>query len=236
MISNFTPEKARPLWERWARYEYHFGDFSATLKLEKRITEVYPNGWSPSSNTNELDTKANVIDPPIKLFAQRYTYLGIDAIAGRDLGFAQRGKQPPPTAPIPTAIQPPTAPAAEREGGRALDRAPVGPRRTSPEPRRRREPSPPPAKRFKPSSPPPPARRNDRAPPRERDRWDDGGVTPRRAASPAQPAKDAIPAPLIYFLSLLPSASAFDGKFMMNFMHLLRISTDRAFRPCFQDR
>jgi cleavage stimulation factor subunit 3 len=44
VISSFTPEKARPLWERWARYEYHFGDFVATQRLEKRIAEVYSNG------------------------------------------------------------------------------------------------------------------------------------------------------------------------------------------------
>lgn len=151
-------------------------------------------------------------DPPIKLFAQRYTHLGIDAIAGRDLGFAQRGKNPAPVAaPIPV-VQPPTAPAAEREKEHNSDRIPP-PRRASPEPRRRRDPSPPPAKRFKPSSPPP--RRDGRPLPREREggRWgDEGGSTPRRAASPAQPPKDATPAALIYFLSLLPSASAFDGK------------------------
>lgn len=46
VISSFTPEKARPLWERWARYEYHFGDFAATQKLEKRIAEVYSNGMA----------------------------------------------------------------------------------------------------------------------------------------------------------------------------------------------
>ncbi len=44
VIPTFSPEVARPLWERWARYEYNFGDFAASQKLEKRLAEVYPNG------------------------------------------------------------------------------------------------------------------------------------------------------------------------------------------------
>ncbi|KAF9530907.1 hypothetical protein CPB83DRAFT_919848 [Crepidotus variabilis] len=70
VISSFPPEKARPLWERWARYEYQYGDLEAALKLEKRMADVYPT------------------DPPIKRLAQRHIYLGTDAIADRDLGFA----------------------------------------------------------------------------------------------------------------------------------------------------
>ncbi|PPR07843.1 hypothetical protein CVT24_002988 [Panaeolus cyanescens] len=70
MIPNFPADKARPLWERWARYEYQYGDLEASLKLERRMAEVYAS------------------DPPIKRFAQRHMYLGTDAIADRDLGFA----------------------------------------------------------------------------------------------------------------------------------------------------
>ncbi|KDR71055.1 hypothetical protein GALMADRAFT_254221 [Galerina marginata CBS 339.88] len=70
VIPTFPPERARPLWERWARYEYQYGDLEAALKLEKRMAEVYTS------------------DPPIKRLAQRHMYLGTDAIAERDLGFA----------------------------------------------------------------------------------------------------------------------------------------------------
>ncbi|TFY78801.1 hypothetical protein EWM64_g5207 [Hericium alpestre] len=69
-ISNFPADRARPLWERWARHEYQYGDLAAALQLEKRMAEVYPN------------------DPPIKRFAQRHTYHSTDAIASRDLGVA----------------------------------------------------------------------------------------------------------------------------------------------------
>ncbi|KAI0337339.1 Suf-domain-containing protein [Trametopsis cervina] len=69
VVNVFSAERARPLWDRWSRYEYQFGSLEAAQALEKRIAEVYPN------------------DPPIKRFAERHKYLGTDAIAVRDLGF-----------------------------------------------------------------------------------------------------------------------------------------------------
>ncbi|EIW81739.1 Suf-domain-containing protein [Coniophora puteana RWD-64-598 SS2] len=57
VITTFTPDKARPLWERWARYEYQFGDLKAAQALEKRIAEVYPNGQSPISSPLIPDTR-----------------------------------------------------------------------------------------------------------------------------------------------------------------------------------
>ncbi|KAF9487681.1 Suf-domain-containing protein [Pleurotus eryngii] len=44
VISNLSADRARPLWERWASYEYQYGELEAVQKLEKRIAEVYPNG------------------------------------------------------------------------------------------------------------------------------------------------------------------------------------------------
>ncbi|KAG5222098.1 mRNA 3'-end-processing protein [Salix suchowensis] len=70
VIGNLPADKARPLWERWARYEYQYGELEAVQKLEKRIAEVYPN------------------DPSMKRFAQKYMYHGVDFIAVRDLGFS----------------------------------------------------------------------------------------------------------------------------------------------------
>lgn len=46
VIGSFSPDTARPLWERWARYEYQYGDLEAAQKLEKRMAEVYPQGQS----------------------------------------------------------------------------------------------------------------------------------------------------------------------------------------------
>lgn len=44
VIAVFPTEKARSLWERWSRFEYQNGDLQASLTLEKRIAEAYPNG------------------------------------------------------------------------------------------------------------------------------------------------------------------------------------------------
>ncbi|KAK1231479.1 mRNA 3'-end-processing protein rna14 [Marasmius sp. AFHP31] len=79
VIGTFQPADARDLWERWARYENQYGDLETVQKLEKRIAEVYPS------------------ESPIKRFASRYTYLNIDGIASRDLGFARAKKEISPT-------------------------------------------------------------------------------------------------------------------------------------------
>ncbi|EMD41132.1 hypothetical protein CERSUDRAFT_43736 [Gelatoporia subvermispora B] len=44
VIGTFPADRARPLWELWARHEYQFGDLAAAQKTEKRMSEVYPNG------------------------------------------------------------------------------------------------------------------------------------------------------------------------------------------------
>src|SRR6266545_2628613 len=88
VIPNFPPEHARPLWERWARYEYQYGDLEAALKLEKRMAEVYPGGAFVRHLHLSCPTNIRSKDPPIKRLAQRHIYLGTDAIADRDLGFA----------------------------------------------------------------------------------------------------------------------------------------------------
>lgn len=46
VIGRFNGDKARPLWERWARYVYQFEHLEEAQKLEKRIAEAYPNGIS----------------------------------------------------------------------------------------------------------------------------------------------------------------------------------------------
>lgn len=75
VIPTFPEERGgRDLWERWARYEYQYGDLEGSLRLEKRWAEAFPK------------------DPPIKRFAQRYTYLKVDAIANRDIGVAATKK------------------------------------------------------------------------------------------------------------------------------------------------
>lgn len=44
VVNLFPADRARSIWDRWARYEYQFGSLEASLALEKRISEVFPNG------------------------------------------------------------------------------------------------------------------------------------------------------------------------------------------------
>lgn len=61
--------KARPLFTRWYEYESMYGDLTSAQKLAARMVEV--------------DTSAN----SLTLFGQRFSYLGCDPIARRDLGM-----------------------------------------------------------------------------------------------------------------------------------------------------
>jgi cleavage stimulation factor subunit 3 len=46
LILKFTPDKARPIWELWAKHEYTYGDLAACQKMEARFAEAYPSGKS----------------------------------------------------------------------------------------------------------------------------------------------------------------------------------------------
>ncbi|KAK7450527.1 mRNA 3'-end-processing protein rna14 [Stygiomarasmius scandens] len=75
IVSTPSFEQSRSIWECWFKYEYQYGTLDAARNLEKRMMKVFPN------------------DPPIKRFAQRYTYLATDAIASRDIGAAMSKKE-----------------------------------------------------------------------------------------------------------------------------------------------
>lgn len=141
------------------------------------------------------------IDPPIKQFAYKYTYLAVDAIASRDLGFGAKqsvGTPAPAPKPEPT-LTPVPNPSLNLPSTNATNKRAASPAR-------RRDPSPPPPKRFKGNSPPPGGRRDF-----DRDRGRDHG---RRGHSPHRHRGrdiDAVPDGIVWFLSSLPSATVFDG-------------------------
>ncbi|KAI5120731.1 hypothetical protein M0805_006437 [Coniferiporia weirii] len=228
-VGTFTPKKARPLWERWARYEYQYGDLEAALKLEKRMAEVYPD------------------DPPIKRFAQRHLYSSIDGIANRDLGLAearkaqnhaQSGLSRSDTIPAITVGAPGAPPASTQSqvynsSGSASFKRVASPDREPRERERRREEPKPPLKRARDASPPPRERwagaggnrrfgspawadrerfdrgdrdRVDRERDRERER------SPRRhVPEREEPPRPVIPQVLSWFVGQLPPPALFDG-------------------------
>lgn len=169
-----------------------------------------------------FDILRNPADAPLKRFAARFTYNGIDEIASRDLGFG--------TGPI---AQPPPLPRLESQSASIKRSHPESPRQSPriPEARyrngrddragpmaggRMEEPR---AKRAKPSSPPRrEAVRNNRrdlSPPMRAER-------PPMPIAPVGPEMDrsGLPKAVVWFLGNLPRPDLFDGK-------ILRIHPDR---------
>ncbi|KAI1792566.1 Suf-domain-containing protein [Ganoderma leucocontextum] len=215
VIGTFSPDKTRPLWERWSKYEYQYGDLSAAQKLEKRMAEVYPN------------------DPPIKRFAERHKYSHVDSIATRDLGFvlSRSGSGGARTNgssgllgrsdTLQSIVSDTVAKSATPTQGSSSSK-----RASSPDHRRRDESRDYPSKRARPSSPGPGRGR-------DRERWD--GPPHRRHGSPMwerERERDAPPPPpprgrfkeekeedkgvqlpnvLTWFIGTLPSPDSFDG-------------------------
>lgn len=203
-VNNFPPEKARPIWDRWARYEYQYGTLEACHLLEKRMAEVYPQ------------------DPPIKRFAERHKYLGCDAIAVRDLGFTfGRGNGSANKTEAQPTPSPTTQPSSQAPPAAAPAKRPV-----SPDHRRRDESRSssdyPPSKRQRPVSPP---RGHDRdrwgdgrgrgryasPSPWERERERDGGHGRKYEREREEDKSVAIPPVLSWFVGMLPSPASFDG-------------------------
>ncbi|KAF5390357.1 hypothetical protein D9757_002906 [Collybiopsis confluens] len=188
VIPTFNPEESRPIWERWARYEHQYGDLEASQKIDKRMAEIYPN------------------DPPIKRFAQRHIYLGLDAIASRDIGARVKKETNARGAESLTSIS--SSNDRSSSSGSLLKRQP------SPEHEKRRGDHGG-HKRQRNASP---------ARDRERDRWDG----PSRRRSPGPPEKDrsfnnrriekeredekpvVLPQALSWFIGQLPPPSTFD--------------------------
>ncbi|KAF9538193.1 mRNA 3'-end-processing protein rna14 [Mortierella hygrophila] len=71
-LINMSPEKARPLWEKFSEYENKYGDLAAINKVEKRRREVYPD------------------DSVISCFASRYSYNELKVIEEMDMGASIR--------------------------------------------------------------------------------------------------------------------------------------------------
>ncbi|KAG8853862.1 mRNA 3'-end-processing protein rna14, partial [Serendipita sp. 411] len=63
IVVSMEAEKARPIWQRWLSYQMSIADLPTLQKLDKRIADTYPK------------------DRAMKLFAQRYLYLGIEVVA-----------------------------------------------------------------------------------------------------------------------------------------------------------
>lgn len=219
----FPPDRARPLWDHWARYEYRFGSLEAVQSLERRISEVYLPGECYYRRTViTLDLLSVCIEPPIKRFAERHKYFGIDTIAVCDLGvlFGRGGHSSGKKINESTKSNTLKSIESTQPSSRSQPSPVSAKRQSSPNHRRRdnsrsRNDHGPPAKRQRPDSP---ARKYNR------ERWD--GASRKRHESPSQrdqqtdrhPRNDGsrrsevvLPPILPSFIGQLPPPSAFEG-------------------------
>ncbi|GAA5932051.1 hypothetical protein JCM3775_004224 [Rhodotorula graminis] len=67
-VSLLGPDQAKPIWDRMAAYEFQYGDHLAAQKMAKRYAEAFP------------DT------PATTRFAQRHQHLGLEDAFAQDLG------------------------------------------------------------------------------------------------------------------------------------------------------
>lgn len=56
MVKIVPADRARQIWDKWARYEYQFGTLEAAQSLEQRMSEVYPTGELSNQGVSFSDT------------------------------------------------------------------------------------------------------------------------------------------------------------------------------------
>ncbi|KAI0092880.1 Suf-domain-containing protein [Irpex rosettiformis] len=225
VVNIFPADRARPIWDRWARYEYQFGSLEAAQSLEKRISEIYPN------------------DPPIKRFAERHKYLGTDAIAVHDLGFViSRGNGNGSSGrsnasslgrtETQSSVLNITSSQPQQSQGSVTKRAPSPDHRRRDDSRGGSTDYGPPSKRARANSP------QQRTYPDRDERWGrrrhgspsgwdrerERESTARRPDREKEEEKSVIPNVLSWFVGQLPAASSFDGPVFRtdDLMQLLR--------------
>jgi cleavage stimulation factor subunit 3 len=96
-VSKLSPQAARPLFDRFYKYECEYGETGAIRKLSKRIADLYPEGiiLKPLHLTAESN---------LRRFMTRHTTFGVNPVAIYDL---------PPS--LPPAIPEHPAPAHDED-------------------------------------------------------------------------------------------------------------------------
>ena len=235
-ISKIPANKAKPLWDRWARYECQFSDLSAIQKLDARIAEAYPEGVPIPPSQPNLKLKAMLASAQqIFRFAERHVYQGLTEMLTKDLGLLPTGAAAKREARSPSASRSPSPPYRANKRGPSEDRynGPPGVggyRRRSPSPERRFGPAGG-LKRMRRDSMSPPPHRRGPPPPQMRGRpmspqpgMMGGGPGPRRFPSPPRGGPgggryeeenrlfDEIPEAVVFFMSILPNKITFNGE------------------------
>ncbi|GAA5902824.1 hypothetical protein JCM8208_006485 [Rhodotorula glutinis] len=205
-VSLLGPDQAKPIWDRMAAYEFQYGDHLAAQKMAKRYADAFP------------DT------PATTRFAHRHQHLGLEDAFAQDLGpsFVRQIKGDSRSArsasPEERALRTKRGLSAGPENGAA---APAGyavdDGGDAKRPRHGPSPSPAPQAQGAPTGP---------GGPPGGPGWNPGMGDHRRSAPQAAPALNRaqpymldprgadvaiLPDAVVFFLSLLPNASSFNG-------------------------
>ena len=84
-VSKLSPQAARPLFDRFYKYECEYGETGAIRKLSKRIADLYPEGTI--MRPHHLTIESN-----LSRFMVRHSSFGVNPVAIYDL--------PPPLPPV----------------------------------------------------------------------------------------------------------------------------------------
>ena len=191
-VSSMPPERARMVWDRWAMYEYNYGDASGIARLEARMSDLYPGC------------------PAVESAANKLRYRALDWVRARELGMEvpmkrskdskrkaeARSSAPEELVPDPTKTNDSKADAPSGGGGRTMEdiRRSLA---TSAEPVKRTR-----GKAEEKSAKKSKSAVNDASRKGVRD-------TPPPPLGP--PPVPMIPDAILYFMSLLPHAMTYDG-------------------------
>ncbi|EFP79653.1 mRNA 3'-end-processing protein rna14 [Puccinia graminis f. sp. tritici] len=225
-VSKIPPESARPLWRRWAAYEFIYGDKAASEKLNSRVAEIFPD-WGV-----------------VERLSDRHAYADLGDVLGRELGTAiepipLRNRSPSPAPGHQEGFGFKRGGAGGHEAGHHPGGIPSGPasyrnrqqqhhlrdRSFSPDfrpkrPRGQRS-SLSPERRNGPASLPPSVIDGPSNPPSKRGRENyENNPKRNRFSSPPSRSRESPPPPnpyawfpegLRYFLGILPLATSFEG-------------------------
>ncbi|GAA5959836.1 hypothetical protein JCM8115_004873 [Rhodotorula mucilaginosa] len=180
-VAVIEPAKAKPIWDRMAQYEFQYGDHLAAQKMAQRYADTYP------------EIGATV------LFAQRHQHAGLEDSYSLDLGPSfvrqiKRGRQSRSPSPTPRQKRELSAEAHGETNGdtKRQRRASASPGPSGPGPNWRGPPD-----QHRPAAGPQAAPALNRPQPYMLD--------------PQGRDVAILPDAVVFFLSLLPSAQAFNG-------------------------
>ena len=193
-VSSLPPERARIVWDRWATYEYNYGDASGIARLETRMSDLYPGR------------------PAVQSAAHKLQYRTLDWVRAHELGMEvsmARPKESKRKAESRSSASEVSAPEPTKTSDSKAD-APSSGGRTMEDIRRSLATSADPVKRTRGKSEEKSTKKS-KSTVHDAPRKGARDTPPPSSSSLAPPPVPTIPDAILYFISLLPHAMTYDG-------------------------